>query len=67
MRSDIVDAHLLGVLSPSGVQYHIDYLTGAKEKYGLEFEYIGIWNEAPWTKDYILGWEIQCLWDIISH
>eukprot|EP00039_Didymoeca_costata_P033394 m.42146 g.42146 ORF g.42146 m.42146 type:complete len:1030 (+) comp9849_c0_seq2:322-3411(+) len=41
-------------LSPGGVQYHIDYLQGAKTNYNLTFDLIGIWNEAPWSKGYIL-------------
>eukprot|EP00041_Stephanoeca_diplocostata_P014238 m.256482 g.256482 ORF g.256482 m.256482 type:complete len:281 (+) comp19632_c0_seq12:72-914(+) len=41
-------------LSPGGVQYHIDYLKGAKAVHNLSFDYIGIWNEAPWSKEYVV-------------
>jgi hypothetical protein len=44
-----------GVLSPDGVQYHIDFLLGAKQHHNVTFDWIGIWNEAPWTADYIEG------------
>ena len=42
-----------GVLSPQGVKYHTDYLAGAKQAHGISFDYIGIWNESPWTRSYI--------------
>ena len=41
-------------LSQGAVQYHIDYLKGALKFHNLTFKYIGIWNEAPWTKEYVL-------------
>ena len=42
-----------GVLSSQGVKYHTDYLAGAKKNHGIEFDYVGIWNESPWTRSYI--------------
>ena len=33
-----------GVLSPAGVEYHIKWLAGARQK-GLEMEFVGLWNE----------------------
>ena len=32
-----------GVLSTQGVKYHVDYLCGAKDAHGIEFDYVGIW------------------------
>ena len=32
-----------GVLSTQGVQYHVDYLRGAKSSHDIEFDYVGIW------------------------
>ena len=39
-------------LSDGAVQYHIDYLKGALKMHNITFDYMGIWNEAPWTKEY---------------
>jgi alpha-galactosidase len=41
-----------GVLSPAGVEYHIKWLAGARAK-GLEMEFVGLWNEHPFTVDYV--------------
>ena len=41
-------------LSPGGGAYHVDWLLGAKKHYNLTFDFVGIWNEAPWTADYII-------------
>ena len=41
-------------LSQGGVQYHVDYLLGAQTHHNISFGWVGIWNEAPWTKAYIL-------------
>ena len=40
-------------LSAGGAKYHVDFLLGAKREHGIDFDYVGIWNEAPWTSDYI--------------
>jgi hypothetical protein len=42
-----------GVLSTQGVKYHTDYLAGAKREHGIEFDYVGIWNESPWKRSYV--------------
>ena len=41
-------------LSEGGVKYHVDWLRGAKVHHNLTFTLIGVWNEAPWTKEYIV-------------
>lgn len=41
-------------LSEGGAEYHVNYLLGAKQHHNITFDYIGIWNEAPWSKEYIL-------------
>ena len=41
-------------LSAGGAKYHVDFLLGAKAHHGIEFQYVGIWNEAPWTAEYIV-------------
>ena len=41
-------------LSKGGAKYHVDWLLGAKLHHNLTFDFIGIWNEAPWTAEYIL-------------
>ena len=37
-------------LSEGGVQYHVNYLLGAKRYHNISFNWVGIWNESPWTK-----------------
>ena len=32
----------------------MQYLLGAKKVHNISFDWIGIWNEAPWSSDYIL-------------
>ena len=41
-------------LSEGGVIYHVNYLLGAKKFHNISFNWVGIWNESPWTKEYIL-------------
>lgn len=41
-------------LSAGGVKYHVDWLLGAKLHHNLTFTLVGVWNEAPWTKEYIV-------------
>lgn len=41
-------------LSQGGVDYHVQYILGAKRVHNLTIDWIGIWNEAPWTADYII-------------
>jgi hypothetical protein len=41
-------------LSQGGVDYHVQYILGAKRVHNLTIDWIGIWNEAPWTAEYIL-------------
>ena len=41
-------------LSEGGADYHVNYLLGAKAQHNISFDWIGIWNEAPWTAEYIL-------------
>ena len=40
-------------LSAGGAKYHVDFLLGAKREHGIDFDYVGIWNEAPWSAEYI--------------
>lgn len=39
----------------STVRYTINWILGAKKYYNLDIDYIGIWNERPWNKDYTLA------------
>eukprot|EP01084_Bolivina_argentea_P015131 28298_1 len=41
-------------LSQDGVNYHINWLLGMIEHYNASYDYIGIWNEESYTKDYII-------------
>jgi hypothetical protein len=41
-------------LSQGGADYHVNYLLGAKKLHNISFDWIGIWNEAPWSSNYIL-------------
>ena len=41
-------------LSQGGVDYHVQYILGAKRVHNLPIDWIGIWNEAPWTAEYIM-------------
>eukprot|EP01084_Bolivina_argentea_P175665 304162_1 len=43
-----------GFLSQDGVNYHIQWLQGIKKQFNVTYNYIGIWNESPYTKDYII-------------
>ena len=38
----------------TGADYHVQYLLGAKRIHNISFDWVGIWNEAPWSSDYIL-------------
>ena len=42
-------------LSAEGVDYHIAYLKGVKQEYGLEFDLTGVHNERNWG----MNWTIQ--------
>jgi galactosylceramidase len=42
-------------LTNSTVQYIMKWILGAKKYYNLDIDYIGIWNEKPWSKDYTLA------------
>jgi galactosylceramidase len=47
-----------GTQSPwtnSTVTYTLKWLLGAKKYYNLDIDYIGIWNERGWNKDYTLA------------
>ena len=47
-----------GTTSPwtnSTVTYTIKWILGAKEYYNLDIDYIGIWNERSWNKQYTLA------------
>lgn len=39
--------------STDNVNYHVEYLKGAKERHNLSFGYMGIWNEMPYKADYV--------------
>jgi galactosylceramidase len=39
----------------STVTYTVKWLLGAKNYYNLDIDYIGIWNEKSWNKDYTLA------------
>ena len=41
-------------LSPGGVRYHTDYLEGARDVHNITFDYLGIWNEGPWSRSYVV-------------
>jgi hypothetical protein len=41
-------------LSPGGVRYHTDYLQGARDVHNITFDYLGIWNEGPWSRRYVV-------------
>jgi hypothetical protein len=34
------------------VKYTVDWLLLARSEYGLEFDFIGLWNERPVTNEY---------------
>jgi hypothetical protein len=40
-------------LTPAGVDYHLEYMRGVRDKINVTFDYAGIWNEDSWTADYI--------------
>ena len=40
--------------TPGGLDLLTQYLLGAKKVHNISFDWIGIWNEAPWSSDYIL-------------
>ena len=47
-----------GTKSPwtnSTVLYTVKWILGAKKYYNLDIDYIGIWNERGWNKQYTLG------------
>lgn len=39
----------------STVRYTLNWLLGAKKYYDLEIDYVGIWNERSWNKEYTLA------------
>ena len=41
-------------LSQDGVNYHTNWLKGMIKHYNATYDYIGIWNEMSYTKDYII-------------
>lgn len=36
------------------ILYHINWLKGAKTVYGLDIDYIGVWNERMWNDAWII-------------
>jgi hypothetical protein len=55
--------HKINILSGEGpyntplnekqAYYQTRFLIGARKYYGIEINYIGIWNEKSWTADYV--------------
>jgi hypothetical protein len=42
--------------SPDNWEYQTAWANCAKSSYGIELDYIGIWNERSWgTEDYVIG------------
>lgn len=40
-------------LSASGVNFHVDYVQGARDVHNITFDFVGIWNEGPWSRRYV--------------
>ena len=41
-------------LSPGGVSFHANYVQGARDVHNITFDYIGVWNEGPWSRKYVV-------------
>ena len=44
-----------GGLSAADVDYHVNWVRGAKQHHNLTLDYVGVLNEAPFTTDYIVS------------
>lgn len=45
--------------SQDNIDYHIKWLQGAKQVYGLDIDYIGVWNERGYDVNWILEFRAQ--------
>jgi hypothetical protein len=41
-------------LSNGGVSFHADYVQGARDVHNITFDYVGVWNEGPWSRKYVV-------------
>lgn len=42
-----------GPLSATSVTYHLDYLIGARDRWNVTYDVIGVWNERSWSLAYV--------------
>jgi len=45
--------------SQDNIDYHIKWLQGAKQVYGLDIDYIGVWNERGYDVNWIMNFRAQ--------